>query len=197
MNIANKLTVIRLLSVPVFIIVMLLPESIIPLWIACLIGAALFIGASITDALDGHLARKHNLITDFGKFFDPLADKFMVIGALLVMLFRIERLSIYILIVAVVVIFRELAVTSARLVASTSNDKIVIPANMVGKVKTVFQIIFISSVLIEHALWADLIPSVLYGYPVSFLSMIGTLVLTVWSGAVYIKECWKYIDTNK
>lgn len=196
MNIANKLTVIRLLSVPIFIIVMLLPESIIPFKIACLIGAAIFIAASITDALDGHLARKRNLITDFGKFFDPLADKFLVIGALLVMVYRFDEISIYILIVTMVVIFRELAVTSARLVASTSKDRIVIPANMVGKVKTVFQIVFISSVLIEHALWADLVPF-LYGYPVSFLSMIGTLILTVWSGTLYVKECWKYIDTTK
>ena len=197
MNIANKLTVIRLCSVPVFIILMLLPTSVLNPKIAYAIGALLFIGASITDALDGHLARKHNLITDFGKFFDPLADKFMVIDALFIILYRFESIRLYVLILTIAVVFRELAVTSARLVASTSKDNVVIPANMVGKVKTVFQIIFVSSVLIEHVLWADLIPSFLYGCPVSIISMVATLILTVWSGIIYIRECWKYIDTNK
>ena len=196
MNTANKLTVVRLIMVPIFIIVMLIPESILSFRIVCAIGAALFIAASITDSLDGKIARKRNMITDFGKFLDPLADKFMVIGALLVMLYRFDSLRIYLLIITIIVIFREFAVTSARLMASTSEDKIVIPANILGKIKTVFQIVFISSVLIENALWADIFPFLL-GYPVSFLAMIGTAILTVWSGAVYIIECWKYINSGK
>ena len=196
MNIANKLTVARLISVPVFMIVMLLPESLISLRAACLIGAVIFIAASVTDALDGHLARKHHLVTDFGKFFDPLADKFMVIGALFVILYRFESLRLYVLILTVTVVFRELAVTSARLVASTSKDAVVIAANIFGKIKTVFQIVFVSSVLIEHALWAHLCP-VLLGYPISFVAMIGTLIMTVWSGGVYLAQCAKYINTTK
>ena len=198
MNIANKLTVIRLLSVPVFIIVMLLPESIIPLWIACLIGAALFIGASITDALDGHLARKHNLITDFGKFFDPLADKFMVIGALLVMLFRIERLSIYILIVAVVVIFRELAVTSIRLVVSGSSG-IVIAANNLGKIKTCTQIACVIVCIAERTVYQYVqVPDLLWRYlPFSVVTTAVMLFFTLWSGINYIVSYWKYMDPQK
>ena len=196
MNIANKLTVARLISVPVFMIVMLLPESLISLRAACLIGAVIFIAASVTDALDGHLARKHHLVTDFGKFFDPLADKFMVIGALFVILYRFESLRLYVLILTVTVVFRELAVTSARLVASTSKEKVVIPANIYGKIKTVFQMVFVSSVLIEHALWADICPFLL-GYPVSIISMVGTFIMTVWSGAVYLYGCRKYINTTK
>ena len=196
MNIANKLTVARLISVPIFMAVMLLPESIIPFRLACAIGAFLFIAASITDSLDGHLARKHQLITDFGKFFDPLADKFMVIGALLVILYRFGELRFYVLILTVTVVFRELAVTSVRLVASTSKDALVIPANMLGKIKTVFQIVFISSVLIERALWADICPFLL-GYPVSVISMVGTFIMTVWSGAHYIYSCRSYINTTK
>ena len=140
---------------------MLLPESVISLRNASVIGAIIFIAASITDSLDGHLARKHNLITDFGKFVDPLADKFLVIGALLVILYRFETLRFYVLILTIAVVFREFAVTSARLVASTSKEKVVIPANIFGKIKTVFQIVFISSVLIEHALWADICPFLL------------------------------------
>lgn len=196
MNIANKLTVARLFTVPIFMIVLLLPESIIPFKTACIIGAVIFIAAAITDSLDGHLARKHNIITDFGKFFDPLADKFMVIGALFVILYRFDSLRLYVLILTVTVVFRELAVTSARLVASTSKEKVVIAANIYGKIKTVFQMVFVSSVLIEHALWADICP-ILLGYPVSIISMVGTFIMTVWSGAVYLYGCRKYINTAK
>ena len=196
MNLANKLTVLRMIMVPIFMIVMLLPETVIPFNIMCIISAVLFIIASITDSLDGKIARKRNLVTDFGKFMDPLADKFMVIGALMCILYRFEEIRIYALIVTIIVVFRELAVTAARLVASTTGGK-VIAANMLGKLKTVFQIIFISAVFIEHVLWAEYIPNILYGYPVSFISMAVTAVLTVWSGANYIKGCWKYINTEK
>ena len=205
MNLANKLTVLRMIMVPIFMIVMLLPESVIPFDVMCIISAALFILASITDCLDGKIARKHNLITDFGKFMDPLADKFMVIGALMCIIYRFESIRPYVLIVTIIVVFRELAVTAARLVASTSGG-VVIAANILGKLKTVFQIIFISAVFIEPVLWktlASLIPAldfltrVLYGFPVAFVAMVATAVLTVWSGMNYIKGCWKYINTEK
>ena len=208
MNTANKLTLARLIFVPIFLVVMLLPDSVIPFEISCIIGAALFIGASITDSLDGKIARKYNMITDFGKFLDPLADKFMVIGALFVIVYRFgEPLRFWFLILTIIIVFRELAVTAARLVASTSGN-VVIAANMLGKLKTVFQIICISSVLIETVLWPFLfgtllkmdtewLYSVLYGYPVTFISLAATAVLTVWSGANYIKGCWKYINPAK
>ncbi len=191
--------------VPIFMIVMLLPESVIPFDIMCIVSAVLFIAASYTDHLDGKLARKHNLVTDFGKFMDPLADKFMVIGALMCIIYRFESIRFYVLIVTIVVVFRELAVTAARLVASTSGN-VVIAANMLGKLKTVFQIIFISAVFIEPVLWkyaAQAFPAlkflteILCGFPVSFVAMAATFVLTVWSGANYIKGCWKYINTTK
>ena len=209
MNTANKLTLARLIFVPIFLVVMLLPDSVIPFEISCIIGAALFIGASITDSLDGKIARKRNMITDFGKFLDPLADKFMVIGALFVIVYRFgEPLRFRFLILTIIVVFRELAVTAARLVASTSGN-VVIAANMLGKLKTVFQIICISSVLIETVLWPFLFKTLLGldlpwlfespigGYPVTFLSLIATAVLTVWSGVNYIKGCWKYINPAK
>ena len=208
MNTANKLTLTRLIFVPIFLVVMFLPTSVIPFELSCIIGAALFIAASITDALDGKIARKYNMITDFGKFLDPLADKFMVIGALFVIVYRFgEPLRFPFLIVTIIVVFRELAVTAARLVASTS-DGVVIAANMLGKLKTVFQIICISSVLIETVLWPFLfgtllkmdtawLYSVLYGYPVTFISLAATAILTVWSGTNYILSCWKYINPAK
>lgn len=209
MNTPNKLTLARLIFVPIFLVVMLLPESVIPFDISCIIGAVLFIGASITDSLDGKIARKHNMITDFGKFLDPLADKFMVIGALFIVVYRYdEPLRFWFLLLTVVVVFRELAVTAARMVASTS-DGVVIAANILGKLKTVFQIICISSVLIERVLWPFLFKtllgldlpwlfdSFLIGYPVTIISYFATLILTVWSGANYIKGCWKYINPSK
>ena len=200
MNLANKLTVMRMIMVPIFMIVMLLPESIIPFDVMCIISAALFIIASITDFLDGNIARKRNLVTDFGKFMDPLADKFMVIGALMCILYRFPSIRLYVLIVTIIVVFRELAVTAARLVASTSGG-VVIAANMLGKLKTVFQIIFISAVFIEPVLWKalgiELFTNILYGFPVGFVAMVATAILTVWSGMNYIKGCWKYINTEK
>ncbi len=208
MNTANKLTLARLIFVPIFLVVMLLPTSVIPFELSCIIGAVLFIGASITDSLDGKIARKRNMITDFGKFLDPLADKFMVIGALFVILYRFgEPLRFPFLILTIVIVFRELAVTAARLVASTSGN-VVIAANMLGKLKTVFQIICISSILIETVLWPFLfgtllkmdtswLTKVLYGYPVTFITLVITAVLTVWSGINYIIGCWKYINPSK
>ena len=107
MNTANKITLARLIFVPIFLVVMLLPSSVIPFEISCIIGAALFICASITDALDGNIARKYNMITDFGKFLDPLADKFMVIGALFVIIYRFEEpLRFPFLILSIIIVFR-------------------------------------------------------------------------------------------
>ena len=92
MNLPNKLTVARIIMVPVFIIVAMLPENVIPFLWSSIISVTLFVIASLTDMLDGKIARKYNLITDFGKFLDPLADKFMVIGAMLVILYKYENL---------------------------------------------------------------------------------------------------------
>ena len=89
MNLPNKLTVLRLCLVPIFVVIMMVSDAV---W-ASATGLVLFIVASLTDMLDGKIARKYNLVTDFGKFMDPLADKFMVIGAMFVILFR--SLSLY------------------------------------------------------------------------------------------------------
>ena len=107
MNTANKLTLLRIALIPVFLIVLYwgFPFS---NWVALLI----FIVASVTDFVDGYVARKYNLVTDFGKFIDPLADKFMVIGALLVIVYRYANIRPVFIWATIIVIFRELAVTS-------------------------------------------------------------------------------------
>ena len=161
-----------------------------------LVGVALFIAASLTDMLDGKIARKQGLVTDFGKFLDPLADKFMVIGAMLCIFYvnstkgnaNLATLYIFALIV---VIFRELAVTSIRLVASSSGG-VVIAANYLGKVKTCVQIAFILIAIIEPMFDYDF----LGGHAFSYLTMAAMIVMTLWSGYEYFKGYWKYINPS-
>lgn len=207
MNLPNKLTVLRLIMVPIFMTVMLLPAfadfSPVVNTVLAITGVLLFIAASFTDMLDGKIARKHNLVTDFGKFLDPLADKFMVIGAMLCIFYNnmeagnkaIGALYIFALII---VIFRELAVTSIRLVASSSGG-VVIAANKLGKLKTVTQIIAICAAIIEPLVysainatgWVTAIP------PATFAFTVLMMVLTVVSGINYITGAWKYLDPQK
>ncbi|MBQ7383842.1 MAG: CDP-diacylglycerol--glycerol-3-phosphate 3-phosphatidyltransferase [Clostridia bacterium] len=204
LNLPNKLTVLRLCLVPVFLLVGMLPDSIIPFYVSCVICAVLFIGTALTDMFDGKIARRDGLITDFGKFLDPVADKFMVIGALFVILYKFENMKIAMIFTLIIIVFRELAVTSMRLVVSTG-EGIVIAANSLGKIKTVSQIVFISTVFLEPVVeyLVELIVggaenNIIHGiYPLTWLSMAFTVVMTVWSGVNYIKAYWKYLDPEK
>ncbi len=207
MNLPNKLTVLRLCLVPVLLIVGMLPESVIPHLISCFVCAALFIGTSVTDMLDGKIARRDGLVTDFGKFLDPVADKFMVIGALFVLLYKFENLRLLLIFTLIVVVFRELAVTSMRLVVSTG-EGIVIAANSLGKIKTVSQIVAISTVFLEPVVQktANRIFTLVTGagsawrtdiIPLTYITIVFSLVMTVWSGLNYIKSYWKYLDPQK
>ena len=202
MNLPNKLTVLRLLLVPVILVVMLLPYSIVNNLIALVV----FAGASITDYFDGKIARRDNLITDFGKFLDPLADKFMVIAAIFGIVCRCyaERndwMFWIFMTMLIVTIFRELAVASIRLIASTKAN-VVVAANMLGKIKTVAQIVCIILALVEpvaHQLIGMATPDFFFGgfYALTYLTTIIAIVFTVWSGVNYITACWKYLDPEK
>lgn len=206
MNLPNKLSVLRLIMVPIFMVVMLLPvfNDFAPLvdTILTLSGAVLFIAASLTDMLDGKIARKYNLVTDFGKFLDPLADKFMVIGAMMCILFtsagNIRMFTLYFF-ALVVVVFRELAVTSIRLVAASGKEKVVIAANMLGKLKTVTQIVAICAAIIEPVLYSALGLEVqLLGFaPITLITTVAMIYLTIHSGINYIVGAWKYLDPQK
>ncbi len=197
MNLPNKLTVLRLIMVPVIVVVMLLPIDPI---LSGILAAVVFGVTALTDMLDGKIARKYNLITDFGKFLDPLADKFMVITTMVVLLFKFDGfyLRLFCLISTLIVIMRELAVTSIRLVVSSSAN-IVIAANMLGKIKTVTQIIYILCALLEPVIFALInrfisVPS--YNI-LTYASMAAMTVFTLWSGVNYLKSYWKYLDPNK
>ena len=204
LNLPNKLTVLRMCLIPVFLFFMLF--EMIP-WIPQrIITAALFLGTAITDMLDGKIARKYNMITDFGKFLDPLADKLMVFGAFLGLIYMYRAdytFSLFMVIAAFVVIFRELAVTCLRMVANNATG-VVIAANWMGKVKTVSQIVFVMCALLEPVVigW-------LFGFIhpffktfadmqiLTYASMAFMTLMTVWSGVNYFKAYFPHIDPRK
>lgn len=213
MNLPNKLTMIRLFMVPVIMVFLLLPQTVIPWEIAHSVGFGLFVLTAVTDLLDGKIARKHKLITNFGKFMDPIADKFMVIGIMLTMLFRMvnaeyygnvtyERpLMIVFFIAVVLLIFRELAITSFRLVLVNTNGTVV-AANMLGKTKTCAQVGCIGALFVEPLLNKLLCETVgpdwaLSGvYLLTWITVVGMLVFTLWSGINYIYSGWKHISSD-
>ena len=134
MNLPNKLTVLRVLMIPFFVLFMLVNiAGAADKWIA----VALFVAASLTDFLDGHLARKYHLVTNFGKFMDPLADKLLV-SAAMICLVEMGRLPAWIVII---IISREFIISGFRLIAS--DNGVVIAASYWGKFKTVFQMAMI------------------------------------------------------
>ena len=141
MNLPNKLTLTRILLVPVFMIFVSLGQYITPSYNPryYLIAGLIFAAASFTDFLDGHLARKWNMVTDFGKFADPLADKLLTTVAFIYMM----RDGVCSPVVLCIILAREFAVSGLRMVAAGAKDGKVIAANMWGKVKTVLQMLSI------------------------------------------------------
>ncbi len=131
MNLPNKLTMFRVILIPFFIVFLLVPGIPEGKWIAL----AIFIVASLTDLLDGKIARKYNLVTNFGKFMDPLADKLLVCSAL-ICLIELQRIPSW---MVVVIIAREFTISGFRLVAA--DNGVVIAASYFGKFKTTFQMI--------------------------------------------------------
>ncbi|MBR2616324.1 MAG: CDP-diacylglycerol--glycerol-3-phosphate 3-phosphatidyltransferase [Clostridia bacterium] len=198
MNLPNKLTLLRILLVPVFLFFGLFcfpgeyGET-----VSRVLAAAIFLGAAITDFVDGKLARKYGLITDFGKFMDPLADKFLVFSAILAfvsspMYMKDDVLHVALVVSGAVVIFRELAVTSLRLVVMSSPKPVVIAASWYGKAKTFSQCIWAMVVMLE--------PVLFFFLPFPILTWISTVVmtaLTILSGVDYIKNYWSYLDPSK
>jgi CDP-diacylglycerol--glycerol-3-phosphate 3-phosphatidyltransferase len=180
-NLPTALTLSRVVLIPVF----LLLARDHPFW-----GAAIFAVASLTDYLDGYLARKMGSVTKFGILFDPIADKFLVISAL-VLLVDMERLSVWI---AAALIVREFLVTTLRVVALSRG--VIIPAETGGKLKTVAQFTGIICLVMHHpagSVMESLIAR-LTGwdlYDLGMVFMIAALVLSVFSGVKYTVAFWK------
>jgi len=180
MNLPNKLTLLRILLIPVFVIIMMLDFTNHYL-MACLI----FIIASITDALDGHIARKNNLVTDFGKFMDPLADKLLVISALICMI----ESNLVAGWMVIIIVARELTVSILRAIAAA--DGKVISASGGGKIKTISQMLAIIILL----LGANIDNSMLL--QVGTIFMLIATMLTLYSGADYLYKNKELLMNSK
>ena len=193
MNVPNTLSLIRALLVPVFVATLLFMRN-IPVW-CCVVPTIVYALTGLTDMLDGKIARKYNLVTDFGKFIDPLADKFMVIGsaiAILVwMMLRGEvTLALVFVWVVLVILLRELGVTSLRLVVAGKSG-IVVAASMLGKIKTVSQMAGTVIILVE-----PLIPYFSENHILSYVCMGIMAFTTLFSGWDYLKAYLPHISTN-
>ena len=171
MNLANKITILRILMIPIFMVFMLMK---FPYHMEAAL--VVFLAASLTDKLDGYLARKYNMITDFGKFMDPLADKLLVTGAfvILIQLGRIEAWIVFI------ILAREFAVTGLRTLAAAQN--VIIAASNYGKIKTVTQIIAIVLLLLGNY------PFSLIKLPMDIIMIYTTLIITILSGLDYFSK---------
>lgn len=191
MNLPNKLTVMRVVMVPFFVAFMLIGA--IPynyLW-ALLVFAA----ASITDMLDGKIARKYNLITNFGKFLDPLADKILVASALICFV-QLGWCSAW---VTALILAREFVVSGVRLVAASSDKKVVIAAGMLGKMKTAMTMVAICVIIFMWILvqFGAITPE---GFPIQLISdilMYIAAAFTVASGVQYLYDYREFIDPTK
>ena len=191
MNLPNKLTLLRVLLIPFFLLFMYINVP-----FHYLIALVIFSGASITDALDGKIARKRGLVTNFGKFLDPLADKILVIAALTVFveLDDVRMGAIPLIIISA----REFMVSGLRLVAADSG--VVVAAGIWGKLKTAFTMVTIVGILF----WLSLYYDFSFGIPDSVTDAVEDIAipiliwistaLTVVSGIIYLKGYWKYID---
>lgn len=183
MNLPNKLTVLRVCLIPLFLAALLFENLPYNIYIAL----GIFALASITDWFDGKLARKHNLVTNFGKFLDPLADKMLVMAALCCYTFFnwIDPVAV------VVILAREFMVSGLRLVVA--NEGVVVAAGIWGKLKTAFTMFALIAIMF------------LVGYNgfdnnifiVNEILIWISAVLTIISGGIYLKAYWSYIDSSK
>ncbi len=180
MNLPNKLTLLRIILVPFFVAFLLIEQ--IPwnnIW-----ALLIFIIASLTDFFDGRYARKYKMITDFGKFADPLADKILVISAFCCFV----QMGIMHCVPLIIILFREFAVTSVRLVSATKGK--VVSANIFGKAKTVSQIVTIIVMILNLVivqLFGNIFPEFVFtiiNEAVIWISVLFTII----SGIIYLKD---------
>ncbi|MBR6502471.1 MAG: CDP-diacylglycerol--glycerol-3-phosphate 3-phosphatidyltransferase [Clostridia bacterium] len=205
MNTPNKLTLARMIATPIFFAIMLMDFK-----YHYLVALVLFIAASLTDMIDGKMARKYNLVTDFGKFLDPLADKMLTTAAYLGFMFVYGAkfgFSWQLTTIVFIVLFREFMVSSLRLV--TANAGLVVAANIWGKLKTVSQMVGIIAALFFYTLIEDfnvigafnlieLCPCIITIIDIVIMVLFWiSAALCVISGLIYLNECKSYINTSK
>lgn len=169
MNLANKITILRVLMIPIFMIILLsdLPWN-------NYIAAVIFIIASLTDMIDGYIARSKNQVTSFGKFIDPLADKLLVTTAL-ICLIEMGKVPAW---VVIIILSREFAITGFRTIAAS--EGVTIAASPLGKIKTITQLVAIISLLINNY------PFRLINFPFDRIMLYISLIFTLLSGIDYL-----------
>lgn len=179
-NLANRITLARISLVPIVMFFLLVRLNLgqfavmgHQVAVADLVAALIFIIAAATDGLDGYIARSRKMVTDFGKFLDPLADK-LLISAVLISLVEMGRLDAWI---AIIIISREFAVSGLRMVAAANGS--VIAASNLAKVKTTFQIIAVSALILNN------FPFSILGIPFDLLMVYAMVIITIWSGIDY------------
>lgn len=196
MNVPNILSLIRVALVPLFVLSLLLMRD-IEVW-GFIVPALVYVITGLTDMLDGKIARKYNLVTDFGKFIDPLADKFMVLSSMIAILLWMclrgdTALALVFVWVVLVILLRELGVTSLRLVVA-GNSGIVVAASLLGKIKTVSQMVGTVAIIVEPML---ILPVFTEYHVLSYACMAVMAFTTLFSGIDYLKAYLPYINSNK
>ena len=198
MNLPNKLTLSRAIATPVFMTILITNKIPFNYTIALII----FILASVTDLLDGKIARSYNLVTNFGKFLDPVADKMLTTAAMLglAMIMPTRGLMVQMTVINFITLFREFTVSSVRVVALLSKEKKVIPANIWGKLKTVVQMAGIIVGILAYAI-KEITPAIGNGFDIMVMIAVAicwaSMVLTIVSGVIYTVQSWSLIDFSK
>lgn len=192
MNLPNKLTIFRIILVPIMVIIPFIPleGNLFDIPLTWLLIALIFVIASITDKLDGYLARSRNEVTTFGKFLDPIADKILVLAAM-IMLVETNRLPAWI---PIIVLFREFLVSGYRLIAVEKSGN-VIAASIWGKLKTATQMVGLIVALIDMNSFGKFIDGSLSGMSL-ILNIISTILLSI-SVIATIFSGWDYIKNGK
>jgi len=186
MNIANKITIVRILMIPLFLVFLLMQSIPFHNWIAFTI----FLVASLTDIFDGYIARKYDLVTNFGKFMDPLADKLLVCSAL-IGLIELGRIPAW---MVILIIFREFVISGFRLVAS--DNGVVIAASFWGKLKTIVQIVMVHMLIIVDdfsamVYWLIKIDLLVFFRILTIITTWLAIALTIISLVDYLVKNWK------
>lgn len=204
MNLPNILSIVRVLLVPAFVATLIFMRDI--KWWGIIVPAIVYALTALTDMLDGKIARKYGLVTDFGKFIDPLADKFMVLASSISILVWMilageELLALVFMWVVLVILLRELGVTSLRLVVA-GKEGIVVAASFLGKLKTVSQMVGTVLIIFEPILsyFKDTNSACAFmwnNHIVAYSMMAIMTFTTIFSGIDYMRALLPHVDTNK
>jgi CDP-diacylglycerol--glycerol-3-phosphate 3-phosphatidyltransferase len=183
MTLANRLTLMRIVLIPLFVAVFFLPFA----W-AHFVSSLVFSVAAITDWADGYVARKYDQSTPFGAFLDPVADKLMVVIALL-LLVSIHHDSIWFVVAAAVIVGREIVISALREWMAAVGQRANVAVSYIGKIKTTLQMTAIIVLLMDIKLL----------YPIGFIALGGAAALTLWSMILYLRAAWPYLlpETTK